>query len=56
MLYICVSFWLLANESQAETKIPSVKSYTNSQIHKLLTIFTQNDDSACNINYFCLSL
>ena len=32
MLYICISFCLLAHESQGETKRSCVKSYTNSQI------------------------
>ena len=39
LLYICVSFWLLAHESrdlpQAETKVI---------LYKMTTIFTQNDD------------
>ena len=44
VLYICVSFGLLAHESrdlsQAETKITLVKRLKN---HKMTTIFTQND-------------
>ena len=71
VLYICDIFgcWLLSCDiSQAETKIILVKSWTNSQndnyfhtrwrFFKNLTILTQKKliRSACNSNYFCLSL
>ena len=72
LLYICARFWLLAHESrdlsQAETKITFVKNRTSSQngnyfhskwwFFSNLTISTEKKliCSACNKNYFCLSL
>ena len=68
VLYICVSFWLLAHESKAETKICFLKAI---QIHKLFSLFSLKVlifsrllfltgkkliSSACNNNYICLSL
>jgi hypothetical protein len=47
MLYICVSFWLLAHESrdlsQSETKNALLKSLTKSQNDKYVSIFADNE-------------
>ena len=43
VLYICVNFWLLAHKSHDLSQVETKLLLKAEQIHKMTTIFTQND-------------